>query len=169
MRVQTAVLVALMACSPWEVSYEPRSAAQPQQSVQRAARFYEGDIETIAKANGEVIGVLTIGIAPGWVSTDGYNELHEKAAIEAARRGATHFILGGTDDRPSTEYIGTTTGHATTSTSGTDLSTRYVGTTVLVPVTTIRERATYVLVRVPADRLWRLPDPLRPCHPGPCP
>jgi hypothetical protein len=98
--------LALPACSPWKIRYEPRSTASAAPTARKATRFLPEESQKLAQAGGKVLGALEI--EGSGIVAERLEDLHNKAREEAARHGGTHFLhldarlgaaeLGGIND-----------------------------------------------------------------------
>jgi hypothetical protein len=149
--------------------YEPYSASATFTPVTgRAVEVFEGDIETLKRAGGKIVGYLD-------VSGNGFSSFRttaSRAARDAALHGATHFVVLGKD--VDTSYA-TTPGYTTSKTTGSASAYAYgnyahaygqsTTNTVYTPPQTYqinKPRARYAIIRVDPSRWTSLPEPIRP-------
>lgn len=132
--------------------YRATTAALP--PICRAAVVaYEGDIDTLAGAGGEIVGTLEVR-GNGFT---GRSDVRARASSEAAQRGGTHVLVAG--EGSSTTWTQTTPTTATTRVYGNTATTTVTPGTV-VPVS--RPHGGFVIVRVPPEKWLYLPQELRP-------
>jgi hypothetical protein len=82
--------LALPACSPWKIRYEPRSTAAAAPTARKATRFLPEESQKLAQAGGKALGALEV--EGSGIVAERLEDLHNKAREEAARHGGTHFL-----------------------------------------------------------------------------
>lgn len=154
--VAVLLLVLLSAgCVNTWVDFKPYSTATlgRQPVLQTTILAYEGDIEALALAGAEIVGVLQVR-GNGFASP---YHIRRRALHEAARLGATHILLG--NERSIVSWVQITPDRATTRISGNRATTTYQPGAQM-PVT--NHSGSFVLVRVPPEHWIQLPEGLRP-------
>lgn len=87
-----AMALLLIGCNPWKIRYEPRAAAaEAAPSVRKATRFVPLESKALAGAGGKALGALDVEGSSMVVERG--EDLHQKARLEAASHGGTHFLL----------------------------------------------------------------------------
>lgn len=150
-----ALALGLMACVQTYAAFQPYSSTvrtfRPVMSYAIVA--YEGDIPTLAHAEGQVVGTLNVS-GNGYAGADA---IRWRAMQEAAGVGGTHLLIAG--EGSSTSWAQLTPDRATTTVYGNTATTTYTPGAQM-PIT--RHRGAFVVVRVPPERWLDLPVPLRP-------
>lgn len=153
------------------VQFNPYSAVRPEQATRDAVRFYEGDKATLSKVGAQYVGDLELDANqrvafPGFTKKPNGEMLAQRAAWEAAKVGATHYVLveAGTDVN---EYQVTPQQTETESVSGYDANGRKVTQSVTThheakSIRTETPRGRFALFRVDPQRWNELPAALRP-------
>jgi hypothetical protein len=159
------------------VEFTPYSAVRSDPATRDAVRFYEGDKATLSKVGAQYVGELELDANqrvafPGFSKKPNANTLAQRAAYEAAKVGATHYVLveAGTDVN---EYQVTPQQTETESVSGYDANGRKVTQSVTThhdakSIRTETPRGRFALFRVDPQRWNELPPALRPA-PMPAP
>lgn len=163
------------------VQFNPYSAVRPDPATRDAVRFYEGDKATLSKVGAQYVGDLEVdananasSVAfPGFTKKPNANVLAQRAAYEAAKVGATHYVLveSGTDVN---EYQVAPQQTETESVSGYDRNGRKVTQSVTThhdakSIRTETPRGRFALFRVEPERWNELPAALRPAPMPPPP
>lgn len=168
-----ASLAVMLGCASVETEYTPYSATSVRHRpvLWTAVRAYEGDLELLQRAGATRVGTLT-GSGNAHAGSD---DLLERASADAARAGGTHFIAiesarvatgqsCATNARSSGEAQ--TAGRADTDGSQTRFGMQTNATSQTQSFTSCHQLTapvgTYLVVRVPWERLWSLPPELRP-------
>lgn len=153
------LVLSLAACAPAtsfqhvDVAYQPSAnvTAPEQRLAPSAVTYSEGDVDAIKQAGGVYIGELELrGTRGDMAQRSGATNLFGRASLEAAQRGATHFMLlsGGShiERHTSTGAVFTPDGPAPTVSSSSE------------QIVTAR----FALMRVEPNRWNDLRAPLRP-------
>ena len=135
-------LLPFLACV--STQFEPYSAAQhyPDAKIAYATRIFEGDLATIAKVGGRVIGKMKAEGSGSGVNND---DMIKRVGENAPDYGGTHFFL--TDS--SVDRYFTATGNAWTGYQGPFISHE-------------DHEANFIILRVEPDRWKELPKALQP-------
>ncbi len=151
--------------------FNPYSAVRPDPATVTAVRIYEGDKQTLRNAGATFVGDLDVDAQqkldlPFDKKRPSYDGLAPRAAMEAAKVGATHFVLvdAGVD---VTEY---TVQHAQEHTESVQVydehgRKRTESVTTYRPeqkIKTSQQRGRFALFRVDPTRWSELPEQLRP-------
>ncbi len=151
--------------------FSPYSAIRPEPSTANAVRVYEGDKAILRSAGATFVGDLDVDTQqhlqlPFDSKRPNYDGLAPRAALEAGKVGATHFILvdAGVD---VTEYTVQDAHEETETQVGYDQYGRkhVQSVTTHRPEKTIKtaaQRGRYALFRVDPSRWGDLPPQLRP-------
>jgi hypothetical protein len=145
----------LTACVQTYVAFKPYSSTvrTSRPVMGYAIVAYEGDIKTLAQADGQVVGTLDVS-GNGYAGAD---DIRSRAMDEAARVGGTHLLIAG--EGASTSWAQITPDRATTTVYGNTATTTYTPGAE-IPIT--HHRGAFVVVRVPPERWLDLPVSLRP-------
>lgn len=139
------LVLSLVACSPWKVRYEPRTAVVVAPTARKATRFLPEESRKLVQAGGKALGALEI--EGSGIVAERLEDLHNKAREEAARHGGTHFLhldakLGDAELGAINEAFGAAL-------KPTDLLSG-------------SKKALYLVVAVPQEGWARLPQELQP-------
>lgn len=126
--------------------YHPAGATvDPSRAVGSAIELTESDRARLARLQPAYLGELSVeGERSGLQSSEGAGNVKGRVSLEAAARGATHFILLGSDVARRNEAVG-----------------GYPGSRPVMQQVTIT-RARYGLYRVDPSMFAKLPARLRP-------
>lgn len=156
-----------------DVSFTPYSAVRSEKATEQAVRFYEGDKSTLSKAGAQYVGELELDAHESVAfpfnkkkKTNIGDILSGRAASEAAKVGATHYLLVETGVDVN-EYQVTPEQEETQQVQGYDQHGRKVTNSVTTKheaksIRTESPRGRFALFRVDPNRWNELPAPLRP-------
>jgi hypothetical protein len=156
-----------------DVNFTPYSAVRSEKSTESAVRFYEGDKTLLSKAGAQYVGELELDAHESFSSPFGKRKkqnvgdlLSHRAAAEAAKVGATHFLLVETGVDVN-EYQVAPEQEETQQVQGYDQHGRKVTNSVTTKhdaksIRTEAPRGRFALFRVDPDRWNDLPTQLRP-------
>lgn len=156
-----------------DVNFTPYSAVRSERATESAVRFYEGDKQTLAKAGAQYVGELELDAHESVAFP--FNKKKKKnigdllagrAASEAAKVGATHYLLVETGVDVN-EYQVTPEQTETEQVSGYDRNGRKITNSVTTKhdaqsIKTEAPRGRFALFRVDPNRWSELPQQLRP-------
>ena len=143
------LLGVLLCCKRTALDFEPNFAGRQGVVCVRATRFYDGDAESILAAGGVKIGEI-----------QGRGDLHDlsnEAALLAAEKGGTHYIL--TDKQVRNGFIPITPAsvHCVHRNGSSDCDFQEAA-----GITTEETEARFIVVRVEPSRWWELSSALLP-------
>jgi hypothetical protein len=155
-----------------DVNFTPYSAVRSEKSTETAVRFYEGDKALLSKAGAQYVGELeldaheSVAFPFNKKKQNVGNILSGRAASEAAKVGATHYLLVETGVDVN-EYQVAPEQEETNQVQGYDQHGRKVTSSVTTKheaksVRTASPRGRFALFRVDPNRWNELPAQLRP-------
>ncbi|MEO7113485.1 MAG: hypothetical protein ABI183_23805, partial [Polyangiaceae bacterium] len=150
----SALLV--MGCAV-SAQFHSRTGADYDAVAKQAIIVNEQEADTIAHAGGEVIGSIS---AQGMVPNATDDDVAEKSATVAAKKGGTHIVLTDRGEETFTQVNPATRNRQCQWVDGVeDCRTTYQPQTVS---TSTEPTARYLVFRVPSQRWAALPAALRP-------
>jgi hypothetical protein len=156
-----------------DVNFTPYSAVRSEKATENAVRFYEGDKTTLSKAGAQYVGELELDAHEsvafpfnGKKKKNIGDILSNRAAAEAAKVGATHYLLVETGVDVN-EYQVAPEQEETQQVQGYDQHGRKVTNSVTTKhdaksIRTESPRGRFALFRVDPNRWNDLPTQLRP-------
>jgi hypothetical protein len=156
-----------------DVNFTPYSAVRSEKATEQAVRFYEGDKQTLSKAGAQYVGELELDAHENVAFPFNKKKkgsigdlLSGRAASEAAKVGATHYLLVETGVDVN-EYQVTPEQEETQQVQGYDQHGRKVTNSVTTKheaksIRTESPRGRFALFRVDPNRWSELPNQLRP-------
>jgi hypothetical protein len=157
-----------------DVTFTPYSAVRSERATESAVRFYEGDKQLLSKAGAQYVGELELDAHEnvsfpfnGKKKKKNIGDiLSGRAASEAAKVGATHYLLVETGVDVN-EYQVAPEQEETEQVQGYDQHGRKVTNSVTTKheaksIRTEAPRGRFALFRVDPNRWTELPAPLRP-------
>lgn len=156
-----------------DVNFTPYSAVRSEKATEQAVRFYEGDKSLLSKAGAQYVGELELDAHESAAfpfkkkrKQNIGDILSGRAASEAAKVGATHYLLVETGVDVN-EYQVAPEQEETQQVQGYDQHGRKVTSSVTTKheaksIRTEAPRGRFALFRVDPDRWNELPEPLRP-------
>jgi hypothetical protein len=157
-----------------DVAFTPYSAVRSERATESAVRFYEGDKQTLSKAGAQYVGELELDAHEnvsfpfnGKKKKNSIGDLLSgRAASEAAKVGATHYLLVETGVDVN-EYQVAPEQEETQQVQGFDQHGRRVTNSVTTKheaksIKTEAPRGRFALFRVDPNRWNELPTQLRP-------